>query len=217
MKTTGNNLIGQKFYRLTVLKFLGKKSGHNNYLCKCDCGNLTEALPTNFKSGKVKSCGCLKKETKSNLKHGLKKHYLYKTWLGIKNRCYSKRSKSYLNYGARGIKIYKPWKDDFQLFYNWIIENLGDKPTKFYSLDRINNNGDYEPNNLRWATSSEQAQNSSISKINSKKAEEIYRLFTIDNKTIKEISSITNCDYQIIYRIVTGRNWNNVTGLPRNR
>ena len=65
------SLIGQKFNRLTVIKLLGKKSGHNNYLCQCNCGNFTEALPTNFKSGKVKSCGCLRKEG-SNLKHGLK-------------------------------------------------------------------------------------------------------------------------------------------------
>lgn len=60
------NLIGQKFNRLTVIKLLGKKSGHNNYLCQCECGNFIESLPTNFKQNKTKSCGCLKKECKSN-------------------------------------------------------------------------------------------------------------------------------------------------------
>ena len=210
------SLIGQKFNRLTVIKLLGKKSGHNNYLCQCNCGNFTEALPTNFKSGKVKSCGCLRKEG-SNLKHGLKKHYLYSKWTDIKSRCYSETNKNYKNYGNRGIKIFPQWKDNFKLFYDWIIENLGNRSSKLYSLDRINNDGNYEPGNLRWATKSEQSQNSRIAKIDSQMAKNIYNLYLTDNKSISEISELLNCSYSIVKHIVDGRTWNNITNLPCTR
>lgn len=211
------SLIGQKFNRLTVVKLLGKKSGHNNYLCKCDCGNYTEALPTNFKSGKVKSCGCLKKESKTNLKHGLKKHYLYKKWTSIKSRCYIKSASGYENYGGKNIKIYELWKNDFQEFFNWIIENIGDRPTESHSIDRIDNSKDYEPNNLRWATSKEQTQNSSLSKINAQTAKDIYNLYYNDGKSMSDICKIKECTIRIVSDVVTGRTWNNITNLPNTR
>lgn len=211
------SLINQKFNRLTVIKLLGKKSGHNNYLCRCDCGNYIEALPTNFKQNKVKSCGCLKKETKSNLKHGLKKHYLYSLWSSIKSRCYIKSATGYKNYGGKNITIFQEWKDDFKLFYDWILDNLGDRPTNKHSLDRINSNGNYEPGNLKWSTQFEQSQNSGVAKTNAKMVKIIYDLYFTDNKTILEISKITQCSDNIISHIINGRTWNNITNLPRTR
>jgi hypothetical protein len=206
------SLIGQKFNRLTVIKLLGKKSGHNNYLCQCDCGNFTEAAPTNFKSGKIKSCGCLRKEG-SNLKHGLKGHYLYSLWSSIKSRCYIKSATGYKNYGGKNIIMFQEWKNDFKLFYDWIIENLGERPSKAYSLDRINNLKNYEPGNLRWATQSEQSQNSTIAKIDAQKVKTVYDLYFIDNKPIQEIAKKVSCSYNIVYDIINGRTWNNITNL----
>lgn len=210
------SLIGQKFNRLTIIKLLGKKSGHNNYLCQCDCGKYIESLPTNFKQGKVKSCGCLRKEG-SNLKHGLKKHYLYSKWVGIKSRCYAKSCPSNKNYGGRNIIIFQEWKDNFKLFYDWILNNLGDRPSTRHSLDRINNNGNYEPGNLRWATYRMQAQNSRLSKITEETVRKIYDLYFIHNKTVTEISEVIDCSYGIIANIVNGRTWNNITNLPFKR
>lgn len=211
-----NKLIGQKFNRLTVIKLLGKKSGHNNYLCQCDCGNFTEALPTNFKQGKVKSCGCLRRKG-SNLKHGLKKHYLYRLWTGIKTRCYIKTTKCFHNYGGRGIKMFPQWRHDFKSFYDWILQNLGDRPSDEYSLDRIDNDKNYEPFNLRWAIKAVQSQNSRRAKIDELKVKLIYDAFYILNKTISQISREMDTSWGIVNNIVKGRCWNNITGLPLNR
>jgi len=151
---------GKKFGRLTVIRRAESRRGHAKWFCRCDCGTEKSVLATNLVSGDTVSCGCYRDEFggKANIKHGLSYTYQYKTWDGIKERCYNEKCKSYPNYGGRGIKIYYRWKDDPAAFCEWLDRYLGPRP-EGHSLDRINNDGDYEPRNLRWADASTQIKN----------------------------------------------------------
>lgn len=100
------------------------------------------------------SCGCLRSSTT----HGLSKTYLYNLWMGINQRCYNKNAKSYPRYGGRGIKVLEEWRNNPESFFAWILDNLGERLSG-YSLDRIDNDGDYAPGNLRWANDSTQMTN----------------------------------------------------------
>lgn len=167
------NLVGQVFGNLTVLeKGAGKTFPSGNkartWLCLCKCGNITEVTTSNLNSGNSTSCGCLHKELLSNRvkKHGdsnssQKRHYLYNTWSGIKSRCLNANCRKYKDWGERGITIYEPWINNYQLFKDYVLSNLGERP-KGMSLDRIDNDGNYEPGNLRWATNNIQRINQRI-------------------------------------------------------
>lgn len=158
MKTMSRaiNLTNQKFGRWTVLRQTHdpKLPTGTYWLCRCDCGIERPVASHHLRLGKTNSCGCLRTEqiTKSDANH---KHPLYATWLGIKTRCFSSQHPTYRNYGARGISMHPAWRDSFEEF----LKGVGDRPSKHHSLDRIDNNGNYEPRNIRWATAKEQAQN----------------------------------------------------------
>lgn len=113
----------------------------------------------NLKGKHCQSCGCLFKEVrslgKSGLKHGLYGTKEYRAWQGMKRRCLYKSHKNYKHYGGRGIKVCPEWQNDFLAFYN----HIGRAPGKEYTVDRIDNEGNYEPGNVRWATKSEQSKN----------------------------------------------------------
>lgn len=139
------------------------------FLCHCGKEFITRISVINC--GDTKSCGCLQKEKSRkmmignhrNYKHGdnranVKQHYLYKTWSSIKQRCNNPKNKGYKYYGGRGITMHPEWIDDYPKFKKYILDNLGERP-KGMSLDRINNDGNYEPHNLRWATLSQQNLN----------------------------------------------------------
>lgn len=150
-------MIGERYGRLLVKERLGTdKNRHTIYLCECDCGSMCEVKSTLIRTGKTQSCGCLQKEFASNLNkvHGLYTHQLYSTWLGMKSRCYCKSNHKYQRYGGRGIKVCERWLNSFENF----LMDVGEKPAG-KTLDRINNDGDYEPTNVRWATYKEQANN----------------------------------------------------------
>ena len=165
----GKNLIGQKFGRLTVIKFkeIDKKTRQKIWLCQCDCGNEKEVITSYLTSGDTSSCGCYRRECElKNLKqarergvnktHGMHNSRIYHIWIDMKIRCYNLNNPAYKYYGGRGIKVCDEWKNDFMSFYNWAINNgYNNKLT----LDRINNNGNYEPNNCMWATWKEQGNN----------------------------------------------------------
>lgn len=158
-------MLGETFGQLTVLK---KGKGHISqcgkktatWICECSCGNTTEKIGNNLRRGHVRSCGCISGQMRveSSGSHGKTNHYLHKTWSGIKTRCFNSRDKSYKHYGGRGITMFEGWIDNFQAFYEYIINNLGERPNK-HTLDRIDVEGNYEPGNIRWATSTIQSIN----------------------------------------------------------
>lgn len=154
-----NNLTGKKFGRLKVIKYYGSnKNGRALWLCECECGNTKIILGNSLLNKATLSCGCYNNEiVKSvNVKHNMSSSKLYKVWQGMKTRCYNKNFIYYKNYGGRGIKICDEWLDNFNTFYKWAINN-GYK--EGLTIDRINNDGIYEPSNCRWITRAEQNRN----------------------------------------------------------
>lgn len=151
--------IGQKFGRLTLIKLSHRDTRYRQYwLCKCECGNEKIIEKGNLKTGSIKSCGCLKKElsNKRAYKHGLARTTEYHIWASMKQRCLNKKTEHYNRYGGRGVKVCKRWLK-FENFH----EDMGKRPSSKYSLDRINNDGNYCKRNCRWATSKEQMNNTS--------------------------------------------------------
>lgn len=157
------NLIGERFGRLVVIKEVGRtKRMQRLWLCKCDCGN-TKILTTGvLKNGAVKSCGCLRSEmiSNKNYKHGMSETRIYKTWKSMKYRCFNSNADEYERYGGRGITVCKDWLK-FENFYNWAMENGYDDNL---TIDRIDNDGNYEPDNCRWISFREQTRNKSINR-----------------------------------------------------
>ena len=153
---------GSVYGRLTVLE--GVTYNNEQVRCRCECGNPTTVIATSVKLGLTKSCGCLQQETRT--KHGFYKHPFYGLWNSIIDRCTDPKHPAYHNYGGRGIAICDRWMDPW-LFAEDIYREIGPKPEgvdkngrALYSLDRWpDNDGNYEPGNVRWATQAEQVQN----------------------------------------------------------
>ena len=151
--------IGQKYGLLTVIKRVEnyvtpKGVKHSKYLCRCECGTEVEAIGSCLAHKRKESCGCLQKKRayEVNLKHGMAGTRLYNIWDKMKSRCYKESNNRYNRYGGRGITVCNEWKNDFQAFYDWAIANgYNDELT----IDRIDVNGNYEPSNCQWLTTSE--------------------------------------------------------------
>jgi len=151
------DLAGKTFGYLTVVKRVNKEKPKQVYwLCKCKCGNETVVQSGNLRTGSTKSCGCYGKEVarKQQTKHGLYYHPMYKTYNNIKQRCTNPKHKDYYLYGERGISVCNRWLESFKYF----LEDMGERP-EGKTVDRINNYGNYEPTNCRWATHKEQRAN----------------------------------------------------------
>lgn len=146
------DLSGQKFGKLTIISYHGIINRKSHWNCICDCGITCVKNGNSLKFGHIKSCGCLRGAHGESNKNKTKE---YSSWLHAKGRCTNHKNKNWPDYGGRGIKFHKPWAASYKLF----LEYVGRSPSATHSLDRINNNGNYEPGNVRWATPKEQANN----------------------------------------------------------
>lgn len=152
------------FGRLATIGPNFKKPVGNRYVyyapCLCECGKTVTVQVSALHSGKTKSCGCLGRELtqRRNTKHGAYESPLYHIWINMIARCYDAASEAYARYGGRGIKVCQRWLDPAEGIHNF-SQDIGPRPSASHTLDRKNNNGDYEPDNCRWATKVEQSRN----------------------------------------------------------
>ena len=181
------DLTGQVFGRLTVISRVeNPKNTSAQWNCLCICGKKTKVASGQLNNGDTKSCGCLYAETRktNNLKHGMSDTLEYKIWKDMKQRCYSKTQMA-KHYRDRGIKICDRWLESFENFY----ADMGPRPTTEYSIDRIDNDGDYCPENCRWATKTEQNNNT---------RKNVRLTLHNETKTIAEWSRILGLPYDLI-------------------
>lgn len=157
------DLTGQRFGRLTVVRYSGSDSNYRTrWECKCDCGNYKIVKTIDLTRGATRSCGCLRKEAVKNQKQmypeDVRNKRLRYIWHGMRRRCNDSKSNYFYRYGQRGIKVCDEWNNDYVAFARWALQNgYNDHLT----LDRIDNDGNYEPSNCRWITEKEQHRNTS--------------------------------------------------------
>lgn len=162
MSTSPNTIEGRRYGRYTVLGAFNRVGSNRKFLCKCECGTTRSVYEANLVSGKTLSCGCFHSENTISRRTvhgesgtvGLERTPEYRCWIGMRARCSDKEDKYY---GGRGISVCKRWEESFMEF----LGDMGRRPSGKHSIDRINNDGDYEPNNCRWATAHEQRSNTS--------------------------------------------------------
>jgi hypothetical protein len=211
------DITGREFNRLTVLGYAGKNKHNNNlWNCRCKCRNEIIVESHSLICGNTKSCGCLQKEKATitllnmSMTHGLsrdknhQKTRLYRIWAGIRTRCLNSNDKTFKNYGQRGICICNEWKNNFKVFHDWAIANgYSDNLT----IERINNDGDYEPSNCKWADDIEQANNKRTS-----------RIITFNGmaKTLSQWAKYYNINYNMLFeRLKRGWTFEKAITTPR--
>lgn len=152
------DIAGQRFGRLLVLSMAGKNSRNTVlWTCICDCGNAAVVLGTKLRSGHTISCGCAQRDASrlAQTSHGMRRTPEYNIWRSMKSRCYKKTNAAYHNYGGRGIEVCESWRESFTNF----IADMGKRPSDSHSIDRIDNDGHYEPGNCHWSTAVIQGNN----------------------------------------------------------
>lgn len=193
-----SSLIGKKYGKLMVLGLDGKdKYGHPKVKCLCDCGNVVSIIATRVKTETTKSCGCYQKEMarKAKTTHGQTHTRLYRTYCGMVQRCYNPNARYYKIYGGRGITICEEWLNDYVSFMVWALNN-GYRDD--LSIDRIDVNGDYSPQNCKWSTWFEQANNTRRNR---------YITYKGETKTAKEWADLFGFNYKYFHEKLKKNNW----------
>lgn len=196
------DITGNRYNRLVVLEYAYTKGQARYWKCQCDCGNITYTSSNCLSTGHTKSCGCANREPTVQT-HGLSKQTpLYFVWKELRHRCSNKNHKQYKNYGARGIKVCSEW-EDFEVFYDWSVKNgyteekLPNGKNK-WTIDRIDVNGDYEPNNCRFVTNEEQANN---------KRNTLYFDYKGKKYNLTELSNEFGIERMLLYDRIHTRKW----------
>lgn len=180
------DLAGQVFGRWVVQGY----AGSSRWNCICQCGTESKVLGRNLRNGASKSCGCFKKDYPSRRTHGKSKNSPeYRCWAHLIQRCENAADNRYETYGERGIQVCERWRNSFEAF----LEDMGRRPSPNHSIDRIDNDRDYEPANCRWATRIEQANNKTTSQTLTHNGE---------TKTIAEWAVEYGLKYHTLYRRV---------------
>ena len=201
--TRYKDLTNKEFGRLTVVKRaedrIDKKGKHHiMWECRCACGN-TKVVSRNdlTKKNGTKSCGCLRieKTKERRTKHGLRNTRLYRIWANIKVRCYNPKKDNYSYYGKEGIAMCQEWLNNFENFYKWSIENGYQSNL---TIDRINNQGNYEPSNCRWVTAKQQQNNKNNNHLIEYKGE---------THTLTEWSEMLNINCRTLHKRLVYLNW----------
>lgn len=203
------NLTNKKFGKLTVLEKTGnRKCGCIIWKCKCDCENFVEVIGSSLTRGNTKSCGCLVSEKLSerNYKHGYsergKVSSTYDVWSSMRKRCLNPNHPAFHNYGGRGITICERWIESFESF----LEDKDERPDGM-SLDRIDNDGNYTPENTRWTSFLKQSRNRRTNKLDKDKIIEIKKLIKQKELSQKEIGNIYNVSQSTISSIKNDKTW----------
>lgn len=151
------NLTGEKFGRLTVLRFDGVRNKRTFWLCRCECGTVKSIIGANLPNGTTASCGCwnLQAFRERTTKHGMCRSPEYEAWCGMIRRCEKSNRPEYRNYGGRGLAVCKRWRNSFEAFY----ADMGPRPNPSLSLERVDNDKGYNPSNCIWAPRSAQNRN----------------------------------------------------------
>ena len=187
---------GDRYGRLEVVKELSATKKNRWIFCRCDCGSQLTVNLYKLVTGRTQSCGCLHREQLSAAKtiHGATGTPEYRNWQHLIRRCYESTGKSYASYGGRGIRVCDRWRNSFENF----LSDMGPRPSPDHSIDRIDNNGNYDPENCRWATRSEQARNTRAN-----------RYLTVDGEThlLCEWSELMDLDASLILCRIRRYGW----------
>lgn len=193
------DLTGKRFGRLVVLEKAGRRVSENGnatimWKCKCDCGNVVEIRGASLRNGNTRSCGCFIEEKRSEFHktHGDSYSKIYNIWRRMKDRCYNPNNNRYHRYGGRGITVCDEWLNDYNAFKKWAFENgfVENSSRKECSLDRIDSNGNYCPENCRWVNSFIQSNN---------KVDTIYLTYKDETHSLTEWSLLLNMSRGTLY------------------
>lgn len=198
------DMTGQVFGRITVIRQDGYIAKQAAWLCRCLCGQEWRVRGNSLRNGDTKSCSCATRDRIASLNatHGLTKTPEYRSWAAMKTRCLNTGNHAYKLYGGRGITICSQWLNSFETF----LRDMGPRPTAKHSLDRIDTNGNYEPENCRWATTSEQGRNRRKVKLGMEMAKAVRTLSSVGWKA-PDLAIVLGVSESTIYLVLQGRTW----------
>jgi hypothetical protein len=202
------DLSGEIFGKWRVIKRVENKNNNTMWLCQCECGVEKAVGASSLKIGDSTQCQSCASTGKS-ITHGMSGSALYAVWNTMRSRCYNPNLKSYKRYGGRGISVCESWRESFISFYN----DMGGGYSVGLEIDRINNNGNYEPANCRWVTKTVNIRNCSQTKLTTVSVS-IIKYFLSKKLSVKKLASVYRVDVKTIYRIKSGETWFDI--LPAN-